>query len=115
MKTLLIFLGLLLTSFSINAQQSIDAIWDTGKQNTTIEIKNGEGKIYSSDNIKATKGKLMIKEINKIDNKYKGKLYIIKINKWVDAVFVPNGNLLSITISTGWQSKTLKWNLVNKS
>lgn len=57
----------------------------------------------------------MIKEINKIDNKYKGKLYIIKINKWVDAVFVPNGNLLSITISTGWQSKTLKWNLVNKS
>lgn len=112
MKTLLFFLGLLLTSVSINAQQSIDGIWNTGKENTTIEIKKVEGKIYSSDNAKATKGKLMIKDLEKTGNSYKGKLYIIKKNRWVDAVFVPNGNSLTVTISAGWQSKTLKWSKV---
>jgi len=97
---------------SLSYSQSIEGVWNTGKENTTIEIKNGEGKIYSSDNQKATKGKLMIKEIQKTNNTYKGKLYIIKKKRWVDAEFIPNGNSLNVTVSAGWRSKTLKWNLV---
>lgn len=112
MKNLLFILGLLLTSISVHAQQSIDGVWNTGKENTTIEIKNEIGKIYSSDNQKATEGKIMIKEIKKTGNSYKGKLYIIKKNRWVDAEFMPNGNSLSVTVSAGWQSKTLKWTKV---
>lgn len=118
MKTLILFLGLLLMSVSNYAQQTLDGVWNTGMENTTIEIKNGEGQIYSFENQKVTKGKLMIKEINKTNktnNTYKGKLYIIKKNRWVDAEFVPNGNSLTVTISSGWRSKSLKWNLVKKS
>ncbi|PIQ48962.1 MAG: hypothetical protein COW03_07335 [Cytophagales bacterium CG12_big_fil_rev_8_21_14_0_65_40_12] len=114
MKTLMLFLGLLLTSVSMNAQQSINGIWNTGQDNTTIEINSSTGKIHSSNNEKATIGKLIVKDLNKIDNAYKGKLYIIKKKRWVDVEFVPNGNSLTVTISKGWQSKTLMWNLVEK-
>jgi beta-lactam-binding protein with PASTA domain len=112
MKNLLIFFGLIITSISMNAQESIDGLWNTGKENTTIEIKNVIGKIYSSDNLKATEGKILIKEIKKTGNSYKGKLHIIKKNRWVDAEFIPNGNFLSVTVSVGWQSKTVKWTKV---
>ncbi len=112
MKNLMLFLGLLLTSVSTYAQHTLDGIWDTGIENTTIEIKNGVGKIYSSDNQKATKGKLMIKEIKKTNNTYKGKLYSIKIKRWIDAEFIPKANSLDVFISSGMRSKTLKWNLV---
>jgi hypothetical protein len=57
----MLFLDLFLTSVSTNAQQNLDGVWNTGKENTSIEIKNREGEIYSSENKKATKGKLMIK------------------------------------------------------
>jgi len=112
MKTFLIFFGLLLTSISMNAQQSIEGLWNTGQDNTKIEIISTAGKIHSSDNEKATVGKLIVKELKKMDNTYKGKIYLIKRNRWVDAVFVPNGNFLNVTISAGLQSKTLKWSKV---
>ena len=115
MKTFIIFFGLLLMSISMNAQQRIEGLWDTGQDKTKIEIIGTTGKIHSSDNEKATVGKLIVKELKKIDNTYKGKLYLIRRNRWVDAVFVPNGNSLTVTISAGWQSKTLKWNLVKKA
>jgi len=113
MKTLLFFLGVLLTPISINAQQSINGIWNTGQENTKIEINKTIGKIYSSDNKNATVGKLIVKDLNKMGNSYNGKLYLIRRNQWVDAVFVPNGKSLNITISAGFQKKTVVWYLVN--
>jgi hypothetical protein len=113
MKILVLFLGVLLTSISMNAQQSINGIWNTGQDNTKIKIDNTIGKIHSSDNAKATVGKLIIKDLNKVGNSYKGKLYLIRRNLWADAVFVPNGKLLNVTISAGFQKKTVVWNLVN--
>lgn len=115
MPAFILYLGLLLTSISMSAQQSIEGVWDTGQENTKIEITNNLGKIYSSDNKMATVGKIMIKELIKTNNTYKGKLYLVRRNRWVDAVFIPKGNSLTVTISAGWQSKTLKWNFVKKS
>lgn len=112
MKSLFLFIGLLLATVSVNAQQSIEGIWNTGKDNTEIEIKKDEGKIYTSDNENATLGKLIIKDIKMNNNTYKGKLYIIRKDRWVDALFVPNGNSLTVTISAGWQTKTLQWRKV---
>jgi hypothetical protein len=111
MKTFTLFLALFLTSISINAQQSVEGLWNSGQDNTQIEIISTTGKIYSSDNDKATVGKLIIKDLKKTENTYKGKLHLIRRNRWVDAVFVRNGNYLNVTISAGWQSKTLKWQL----
>ncbi|MFN0082894.1 MAG: hypothetical protein ACKVOM_10290 [Ferruginibacter sp.] len=99
-------------ALTINAQQTINGIWASGKENTKIEILNTTGKIHSSANEKATVGKLIIKELKNIDNTYKGKLFIIKKNKWVDAVFVSNKNILTVTISAGFQKKTIVWQLI---
>jgi hypothetical protein len=112
MKNFILFFGLLFLSISLNAQESIEGIWDTGQDNTKIVIINSSGKIHSSDNEKVIIGKLLVKELKKIDNSWKGKLYLIKRNKWVDAIFVHKGNFLNVTISSGWQSKTLKWTKV---
>lgn len=116
MKILLVLFSILFLSVSIYAQKSIEGIWDTGMENTKIEIKAAdskiEGKIYASDNSKAPKGKLMVKDVSKNNQVYKGKLYIIKKDRWVDAVFVRTGDKLIVTISAGFQKKTVEWELV---
>ena len=106
------FFGLSLTLISTNGQQGIEGLWDTGQYNTKIEIIGTNGKIYSSDNEKVTVGKIIVKELKKKGNNYKGKLYLFRRNQWVDAVFDPEGNFLVVNISVGWQSKSLKWKLV---
>lgn len=96
----------------MNAQQSINGIWNTGQDNTHIEINSTTGKIHFSNNKKATVGKLIIKDLNKMGNTYKGKIYLIRRNQWADAVFVPKEKLLIVTVLAGFQKKTMIWNLV---
>lgn len=116
MKILLLLFTISLFSISTFAQQSISGIWNTGVENTKIEIKGAEskfeGKIYASDNPKAPKDKLMVKDVLKNNQGYKGKLYIINKARWVDAVFVRNGDVLKVTVSAGFQTKTVEWTLV---
>lgn len=99
MKTLFLLFTISLLSVSTFAQQSISGIWNTGIENTKIEIKDAnskfEGKIYASDNPKAPKDKLMVKDVWKNNQGYKGKLYIISKARWMDAVFVRNGDVLT--------------------
>lgn len=113
MKQLSVLLFLTFATISSNAQQSIEGIWNTGKENTTIEIKNTsevwEGEIASSDNPKANKGKLIIKDIQKNKDGYKGKLYVAKKDRWVNAFFKPTGESLLVTISAGWRKKKVEW------
>lgn len=113
MKKTIILLLILFSTFSIYAQSSIEGIWDTGNDNTKVEIKkiDGklEGKIASSDNTKATIGKLIIKELQEDGDEYKGKLYAIKKSRWVDAVFAQKGQKLIMTISAGFRSRTVEW------
>ena len=117
MKQLPILLFVLFSTLSINSQQSIEGIWNTGKENTKIEIKKTnneiEGTILSSDNAKAPIGKLMIKEVVEKNGVFKGKLLAIKKGKWVDAVFNRKGNILNITVSSGWMSKTIQWDVAD--
>lgn len=67
---------------SVTAQESIMGKWNTGQDNTQIEIKaignEHEGTIISSDNPNAPIGKLIIKEVIKVGDKYEGKLYAVK-------------------------------------
>ena len=113
MKNVLLFVGVLLTSVSMNAQQSIEGLWNTGQDQTKIEIKNSEGKIHSSENAKASVGKLIVKDLSYTNNTYVGKLYLIRKNRWVDASFVRKEHQLIISISAGFQKKTIVWHLVN--
>jgi len=69
---------MLFSTLAINAQQSIAGIWNTGKENTKVEIAEADGiyedKIVSSDNAKAKIGKQMLKEISFVDGVWKGKI-----------------------------------------
>ncbi len=55
----------------------------------------------------------MIKEVIEKNAVFKGKLYVIKKGKWVDAVFNRKGDTLNITVSSGWMSKTIQWDLAD--
>ncbi len=112
MKKLAILTLVLFTTISMNAQ-SLAGIWNTGEENTKIEITedNGvvSGKILSSDNAKAKIGKQIIKDVKFSNGEWKGQLYAAKKGKWYDAVLKENGSQLDITIKVGWMSKTITW------
>lgn len=113
MKKTAVFLIVLFTSFSAYAQSPIEGVWATGKDNTMVEIRGTddvvEGKIHTSDNAKAEIGKLIIKDLREDDGSYNGKLYIIKMQRWVNATFSPKGEKLIVTVSAGFRSKTVEW------
>lgn len=111
---IVLMLSMLFVTFTMKAQQSIAGIWNTGKENTKIEITEAhdgvyEGKIISSDNPKAKTGKTLLKDIKSIDGEWKGKLFAAKKGKWMDAVLKEEANQLLITVKAGWRSKTIKW------
>ncbi len=113
MKQIIITILMLFSMVSIKAQQSIEGLWDTGQENSKIEIKEVDGVLqgflFSSDNVNAPLGKVMIKELQKDGNNYKGKLYSIKRKQWLEAMFIRQKEELIITISVAWQTKTLTW------
>ncbi len=111
----ILFCVILWVSFTPGHEPSIEGIWDTGKDNTLIEIKKTnsklEGKVYSSNNAEAPKGKLIIKDLVEKDNYLTGQVYIIKKDRWVNAQLQRNGNTLKVTLSNGWSKKELDWKL----
>lgn len=110
---ILIMCFLLATTVTMNAQQSIVGIWNTGKENTKIEIAEVDGlyqgKIISSENKEAPVGKLLLKDVKAVRKGYKGKLFAAKKGEWMDADIKEKNGELSITVSAGFMSKTLEW------
>ncbi len=116
MKNITFVFVFLLGAISINAQ-SIEGLWNTGKENTIVKIKKVdnlyEGAIYASDNSSAPIGKLIVKDIEKKEDTYKGKIYVDKKKKWYNAAFIRTGNNLKVTVSSGFMDKTVDWKLAN--
>ncbi|MEL7223034.1 MAG: hypothetical protein AAGJ93_17050 [Bacteroidota bacterium] len=116
MKKTFILLFALCGVLAIQAQTAIVGVWNTGQENTKVEIKEAgsqmEGTILSSNNEKVV-GTLIIKNVQPVGEAYKGQLYAIKKDRWVDAVFKPEGEKLTITVSSGWRSKTVEWTASN--
>ena len=113
MKTALLLAMTLLLGNRVFSQ-SLTGLWDTGKENTKVEVteENGfyQGAIHSSGNSKATIGKVIVKA-GKVRNKshFVGKIYALKKDKWYDAEFYPEGNKLTLKVSSGWNTKTQEW------
>lgn len=112
MKYITLILFTVIAATSTNAQ-SIDGIWNTGEDNTKIEITedNGvfSGKILSSDNSNAKLGNEILKNLTFNNGEYKGKMYAAKKEKWYDAVLKENGNQLEVKIKVGMMKKSLSW------
>ena len=120
MKKLEVFVFTVILSFTasmVNAQQSIVGTWNTGQENTQIEILPNEeswiGKIKSSDNTKASIGKIIVKDLKKEGDTWTGKLFAAKRKKWVDVVFKPNETKMDLIISAGFSKKEIEWERVN--
>ncbi|MEO1484954.1 MAG: hypothetical protein AAFU57_04350 [Bacteroidota bacterium] len=112
MKNLLI-LAIFFGTLSINAQETIEGLWNTGKENTIVEIKKNndsyEGVIVSSENSKAPVGKKLIKDVVETNEGYTGKLYAAKKDKWMDANFVVKEEILVLEVGSGLRKKSIEW------
>jgi uncharacterized protein (DUF2147 family) len=98
------------------AQTDLTGTWDTGKENTLVKIYEKEGvylgEIISSDNPKAEIGTQLIKDLNNEDGEWRGQLYAIKREKWVDAEMELEEGILKIKVSAGFRSRTVEWTKV---
>jgi uncharacterized protein (DUF2147 family) len=108
---------LFLLMFSItysSAQQSIEGLWETGKEESIIDISLSSeqliGKIKSSNNKKAEIGKIILKELRKEGNKWVGKIYAAKRKKWYHVEIISKEDVLELKIGSGLMSKSLQWN-----
>jgi uncharacterized protein (DUF2147 family) len=113
MKSILLIAIFGLIGSSVFAQSDIRGTWNTGEQNTLVEIgQEGEsytGKVISSNNDKLKPGTLLIKDVKLKKNKWKGQLYAPKKGEWYKAEFTNKGNILEIVLSVGFMSKTVEW------
>lgn len=118
MKKLSIFLITLFFSVTLSAQESLKGTWSTGEENTKIQTyqKDGKwyGKIISSDNPKAEIGFDVLREFKKEKGEWSGKIFAAKKGKLMDAKIKPEEDLLEISVSAGFFSKTLKWKKVKE-
>lgn len=113
MKIIVLILSLFISPIVVLAQESILGHWNTGQENTVIEIQETEGKmegrIISSDNPKAPVGKLILKDLYSDKNLLKGKLYSPKRDRWFDASFSPSLKEMEVIISAGWVKQQVNW------
>jgi uncharacterized protein (DUF2147 family) len=113
MKIIVLLITLLTSPVSLSAQESFIGHWNTGQENTIIEIKEVdskiEGRIFSSDNSKASTGNFILKYIYRDEDQVKGKLYSPKRGRWFDASFSPKSNDIEFTITAGWVERKANW------
>jgi hypothetical protein len=111
----LVLIVLLVTTSLIHAQSRspLDGIWNTGQQNTNVEIIYNEGiasgRIVSSDNEKVKIGLVMLKDLKKTGDAWKGKIFSLRRKKWFDVLIRPAGDELNLQISSGFHSKKVQW------
>ena len=112
MKVLLSF-SFLCLYITLPAQESLVGIWNTGNENTKIEITADDGvyfgTIISSDKADAKIGNQLLKDVKSVQGEWKGKLYSPKKGKWYDATITENGNILEVQVKAGLAKKTLEW------
>jgi uncharacterized protein (DUF2147 family) len=107
---------LFLLMFSIvysSAQQSLEGLWKTGKEETIIEISFSSeqliGKIKSSNNEEAEMGKIILKALRSEGNKWVGKIYAVKREKWYNVEIISKEEVLELKISFGLMTRSLQW------
>ena len=118
MKLLTTFTLAITMALSLSGQSNITGTWILGEENTQVEFQQNEegiidGKIMSSDNPKAKIGKIIVKEVKFKDGEWTGKIYSPKRQKWSDAILGRKQDILEVTVSAGFLSKTLKWKKAN--
>jgi len=106
---LLLALFISLTAFS---QNEIVGTWDTGRENSIVEIyeDNGElfGKIISSDRAEVV-GKINLKNLQIKGDHWEGELFVFKRKSWYDVAIHEENETLFVVISIGFFEKEVEW------
>lgn len=106
---ILLALFISLTAFS---QNEIVGTWDTGRENSIVEIyeDNGElfGKIISSDRAEVV-GKINLKNLQNKGDHWEGELFVFKRRSWYDAAIHEENDTLYLVISIGFFEKEIEW------
>ena len=112
MKILIVILSFLYT-FQYPSEYIIIGTWNTLESNTKIQIVEEKGmligRIKSSDNSKVEVGKIILKDLNKIGNSWRGKIFSLKRNEWYDVEIISQKNNLDLKIQIGFIHKSLSW------
>lgn len=110
---ILVTICILISGMTLNAQTSILGTWNTGKENTIIEITEEDGvcsaTFISSDNAKLKIGSQFLKDVKAVKAEWKGKLYSVKKKKWYDVTLKEKGDILEAKVKAGLMKKTLEW------
>ena len=106
---ILLALFISLTAFS---QNEIVGTWDTGRENSIVEIyeDNGElfGKIISSDRAEVV-GKINLKNLQNKGDHWEGELFVFKRKSWYDVAIHEDNETLFLVISIGFFEKEVEW------
>lgn len=106
---ILLTLFISLTAFS---QNEIVGTWDTGRENSIVEIyeDNGElfGKIISSDRAEVV-GKINLKNLQNKGDHWEGELFVFKRKSWYDVSIHEDNETLFVVISIGFFEKEVQW------
>ena len=110
-------LALLLASLNLEAQGELEGKWQTGEDNSVVEVTEtggvAVGKLVSSDNPNAVMGTEILRNLTEADGSWSGKIWAAKRKKLMDATITPSANTLQIKVSAGIASRTLNWTRVN--
>jgi uncharacterized protein (DUF2147 family) len=114
MKSLLVALLVAVVSpLYAHSQYPLEGKWETGKENTIIEIydKEGvlEGKVVSSDNEKVKIGLIMLKDLRETDGLWKGELFSARRKNWFNVQIRRNGDHLDLEVFSGKRSRSIQW------
>ena len=117
MKVLTSLFILMFSIVYVSAQQSLEGLWETGKEETIIEVSFSSeqliGKIKSSNNEEVEMGKIILKDLRSEGNNWVGKIYAVKKKEWYNVEIITKEEVLKLKISFGLMSKSLQWKKAN--
>jgi hypothetical protein len=104
---------LILISYPALSQSDLNGMWETGQENSIIEIievnGNYTGILKSTDNDKAEIGRIMLRDLEQQGAVWSGQIFAAKRKKWLDVEITPGDNILELEIDAGIRSKSVKW------
>ena len=113
LRTMVLVTVLSLFSITVFSQPDISGKWNTGDQNTILEIEQQDGvyigRIISSDNPEVKPGKVILKDVKPKNAGWTGKIYAPRRDEWHDAEISINGDKMKLVMSVGFFSKTIEW------
>ncbi|MGB1552007.1 MAG: DUF2147 domain-containing protein [Schleiferiaceae bacterium] len=102
----------LFVGLSAFSQNEIVGKWNSGKENSIVEIYEDSGdlfgKIISSDRAEVV-GKINLRNLQREGDHWEGELFVFKRRSWYDVDINEENDTLYLVISVGFFEKEVQW------